>query len=70
MRIQTYRLSVHLTHLSGGTVELHMTTESWDLGNIERYQNVEGRQVLWEQTGWILEAQSSLLFQYWEDQLR
>lgn len=44
--------------LSVGTVELHMTAESWDLGNIEHYQNVEGRQVLWEQTGWILEAQN------------
>lgn len=44
--------------LSVGTVELHMTAESWGLGNIEHYQNVEGRQVLWEQMGWILEAQN------------
>ena len=50
--------------LSVGTAELHTTAEFWDLGNTERYQNVEGKQVLWEQTGWILEAQNSLLFQY------
>ena len=48
----------HGFHLSVGTVELHTTAEFWDLGNTERYQNVQGKQVLWEQTGWILEAQN------------
>lgn len=58
-KVQSYFLiSADLTHLSVGTVELHMTAESWDLGNIEHYQNVEGRQVLWEQMDWILEAQN------------